>query len=202
MASIEKQTTSPSSVTYDDVMAAKDRVTGQVMRTPTVRSEKLSELTGADIWLKLENLHYTGAFKERGALNKLLILTDGERKAGVVAASAGNHAQGLAHHARKLGIAATIYMPKTTPEIKVRATRDLGAKVELIGDVYDEAAAAASEISRQTGATFIHPFDDEAVVAGQGVVGLEMIDDIDAAGGSLDTIVVPIGGGGLASGVA
>ncbi|MBI1391452.1 MAG: threonine ammonia-lyase [Alphaproteobacteria bacterium] len=188
--------------TYEDVIAARDRTAGRIMRPPLIRSEKLSQLTGADIWLKLENLHFTGAFKERGALNKLLTLTAAERSAGVVAASAGNHAQGLAHHASKLGVAATIVMPKTTPEVKVRATRDLGAKVELIGAVYDDAADAAAAICARTGATFVHPFDDAAVIAGQGVIGLEMLEDIAAAGGGLDAIIAPVGGGGLVSGIA
>ncbi|MEO1014563.1 MAG: threonine ammonia-lyase [Pseudomonadota bacterium] len=200
------ETSAPASDTlapsYEDIVAARGRIADGIMRPPLLRADKLSEMTGADLWLKLENLHYTGAFKERGALNKLLTLTEAERAAGVVAASAGNHAQGLAHHARRLGIDATIVMPRTTPEVKVRATRDLGAKVELIGAVYDEAAEAAHEMCEARGATFVHPFDDPAVIAGQGVIGLEMAEEIAAAGRAFDAVIAPIGGGGLMSGLA
>ncbi len=181
-----------------DVEAAAARIKGQVMRTPMVRAEKLSALTGADLWLKLENLQYTGAFKERGALNKLLLLSDDERKAGVIAASAGNHAQGLARHAAKLGVAATIVMPTTTPDVKVRQTRDLGASVVLHGLTFDEARERADALQADRGLIFVHPFDDPDVIAGQGTVALEMLSD----GPDFDALIAPIGGGGLIAGMA
>ncbi len=181
-----------------DVREAAGRIAGRVMRTPLVRAAKLSALTGADIWLKLENLQYTGAFKERGALNKLLMLDDEARRRGVIAASAGNHAQGLAYHARALGTPATIVMPKTTPDVKVRQTRDLGAEIVLAGHAFDEASEAAFALQRERGLTFVHPFDDPAVIAGQGTIALEMLDD----GPAFDDIITPIGGGGLISGMA
>ena len=184
--------------TADDVIAAGERIKGRVIRTPLTHAAKLSALTGADIWLKLENLQYTGAFKERGALNKLLLLSPEARARGVIAASAGNHAQGLAYHARALGAPATIVMPKTTPDVKVRQTRDLGAEVILTGQTFDEASAAAFDVQRARGLTFIHPFDDPAVIAGQGTIALEMLED----GPDFDDVVVPIGGGGLISGMA
>ncbi len=168
------------------------------MRTPLVRAEKLSALTGADIWLKLENLQYTGAFKERGALNKLLLLSAEDRARGVIAASAGNHAQGVAYHARALGVPATIVMPVTTPDVKVRQTRALGAGVVLYGHAFDEASAKAFELRRERDLIFVHPFDDPHVIAGQGTVALEMLED----GPAFDAFVIPIGGGGLISGVA
>ena len=184
--------------TAEDVIAAGERIRGRVIRTPLTHAAKLSALTKADIWLKLENLQYTGAFKERGALNKLLLLTPEARARGVIAASAGNHAQGLAYHARALGAPATIVMPKTTPDVKVRQTRDLGAEVILTGQTFDEASAAAVELQRARGLTFVHPFDDPDVIAGQGTIALEMLED----GPDFDDVVVPIGGGGLISGMA
>lgn len=184
--------------TAEDVIAAGERIKGRVIRTPLTHAAKLSALTGADIWLKLENLQYTGAFKERGALNKLLLLSPEARARGVIAASAGNHAQGLAYHARALGAPATIVMPKTTPDVKVRQTRDLGAEVILTGQTFDEASAAAFDVQRARGLTFVHPFDDPAVIAGQGTIALEMLED----GPDFDDVVVPIGGGGLISGMA
>jgi len=184
--------------TAQDVAAAAMRIEGRVMRTPLVRAEKLCAITGADIWLKLENLQYTGAFKERGALNKLLQLTGAEKANGVITASAGNHAQGLAYHARALGIAATIVMPETTPDVKVRQTRVLGAEVVLAGDDFDAASARAFEMQASRNLVFVHPFDDPDVIAGQGVIALEMIED----GPSFDAMIVPIGGGGLISGMA
>ncbi|MEM9495776.1 MAG: threonine ammonia-lyase [Pseudomonadota bacterium] len=188
----------PRLPTAQDVADAAARIDGRVMRTPLVRAGKLSAMTGADIWVKLENLQYTGAFKERGALNKLLLLTDAEKARGVIAASAGNHAQGLAYHARAAGVAATIVMPTMTPDVKVRQTRELGAEVVLAGDDYDEASAAAHDLQREKDLVFVPPFDDPAIVAGQGTVALEMIED----GPAFDVIAVPIGGGGLLSGMA
>lgn len=183
---------------FEDVKAAAARIKGRVVRTPVVRAEKLSALTGADIWLKLESLQYTGAFKERGALNKLLAMPAETRARGVIAASAGNHAQGLARHAKALGVAATIVMPATTPDIKVRQTRDFGAAVVLAGHTFEEARERASAIRAERGLVFVHPFDDLDIIAGQGTVALEMIED----GPRYDAIVVPIGGGGLIAGMA
>lgn len=184
--------------TVADVDAAAARIKGRVMHTPLVRAEKLSALTGADLWLKLENLQYTGAFKERGALNKLMLLSDDEKKRGVIAASAGNHAQGVAYNARTLGITAVIVMPTTTPDVKVRQTRELGAEVVLAGEDFDEASAHARTLQEKRGLVFVHPFDDRDVIAGQGTVALEMIED----GPAFDAVLVPIGGGGLISGMA
>ena len=189
--------------TAQDVRDAATRAAGRILRTPTIRAEKLSALTGADLWLKLENLHYTGAFKERGALNKLLSLSETERKRGVIAASAGNHSQGLAYHAKALGVHATIVMPETTPDVKVRQTRDLGAEVVLRGMVFEDAYEKACEIRDSQELVFVHPFDDPHVIAGQGTVALEMIEDAPTAGADpFDALVVPIGGGGLISGMA
>ena len=184
--------------TAADVEAAQDRIKGRIMHTPMVRAEKLSAVTGVDIWLKLENLQYTGAFKERGALNKLLLLTDDEKSRGVIAASAGNHAQGVAYHARALKIPATIVMPITTPDVKVRQTKELGADVVLSGHTFDEASEAAAIIQDERTLTFVHPFDDPQVIAGQGTLALEMLAD----GPSFDAMIVPIGGGGLISGMS
>ncbi|WP_411816846.1 threonine ammonia-lyase [Hyphococcus sp. DH-69] len=184
--------------TADDVRAAAPRIAGRITRTPIIHAEKLSAMTGADIWLKLENLQYTGAFKERGALNKLLLLSDDERARGVIAASAGNHAQGLARHARALGIPATIVMPITTPDVKVRQTRELGAEVVLVGNDFDEAKLAAAKIQDERSLTFVHPFDDPEVIAGQGTIAIEMLED----GPKFDAMIVPIGGGGLIAGMA
>jgi threonine dehydratase len=184
--------------TAEDVAAAAKRIDGHVMRTPLVRAEKLSALTGADIWLKLECLQYTGAFKERGALNKLAQLSDDERKRGVIAASAGNHAQGVAFHARALGIAATVVMPVTTPDVKIRQTRELGAEVIRAGHSFDEARDHAYELELRRALVFVHPFDDADIIAGQGTLALEMLDD----GPHYDAMVIPIGGGGLISGMA
>ncbi len=184
--------------TAGDVAAAAARIDGRVMRTPLVRAEKLSALTGADIWLKLECLQYTGAFKERGALNKLTQLSDDERTRGVIAASAGNHAQGVAFHARALGMTATVVMPITTPDVKIRQTRELGAEVIRAGHTFDEARDHAHELERSRGLVFVHPFDDGDIIAGQGTVALEMLAD----GPRYDAMIVPIGGGGLISGMA
>lgn len=184
--------------TAQDVDAAAARIAGRVMRTPLIHAEKLSRLTGADIWLKLENLQYTGAFKERGALNKLLRLSPNERKQGVIAASAGNHAQGLARNASALGVAATIVMPETTPDVKIRQTEVLGAKVVLHGEDFDEASAHAYALQKAESLIFVHPFDDADVIAGQGTIALEMIED----GPKFDAMIIPIGGGGLIAGMA
>lgn len=181
-----------------DVREAAARIKGRVMRTPLVRAEKLSAITGADLWLKLESLQFTGAFKERGALNKLLTLGDADRRRGVIAASAGNHAQGLARHAKALGVPATIVMPATTPDVKVRQTRALEAQVVLAGHSFEEAQERANALCAERGLVFVHPFDDPEIIAGQGTIALEMIAD----GPRFDTMVVPIGGGGLISGMA
>ncbi|OYU15174.1 MAG: threonine ammonia-lyase [Alphaproteobacteria bacterium PA4] len=190
--------TAPLPIALADVEAAARAISGQIIRTPCLRSQTLSELTGADVWLKFENLQFTAAYKERGALNKLLSLTAEERQRGVIAASAGNHAQGLAYGAKRLGIPATIVMPKFTPVVKVQQTEGHGAHVVLFGEKFEEAAAHAHELAAKRGFVFVHPFDDALVMAGQGTVGLEMLDDAP----DLDTLVVPIGGGGLISGIA
>jgi len=169
-----------------------------VLRTPFLHAGKLSAMTGADIWIKYENLQYTGAFKERGALAKLLSLTEAERRAGVIAASAGNHAQGVARHASRMGITATIVMPRLTPMVKVEQTEALGAKVILHGEEFDEANAYAREKCAREGLTFVHPFDDPYVLAGQGTIAEEMLEDAP----DLDVLIAPIGGGGLLSGMA
>lgn len=185
-------------VTLDDVRAAHDRIRGSVVRTPTLHSQTLSALTGATVYLKFENLQFTAAYKERGALNRLLQLGDNARKNGVIAASAGNHAQGLAYHGGKLGIPVTIVMPETTPLVKVQQTRAHGAEVVLIGQDFDTAYAHAKKLEGERGLTFVHPFDDPEIMAGQGTVAIEMLEDAP----DLDMIVVPVGGGGLVSGVA
>jgi len=184
--------------TIDDIRAAAERIKGAVIRTPMLVSRTLSEIIGAEVWLKFENLQFTAAYKERGALNKLLQLSPEERKRGVIAASAGNHAQAVAYHAKRLGIPATIVMPEPTPTVKVTQTAGHGATVVLFGEVFDDAYAKARELSAEKGYVFIHPFDDPQIIAGAGTVGLEMLEDAP----DLDTIVVPIGGGGLMSGVS
>jgi threonine dehydratase len=184
--------------TADDVRRAAGRIKGRVNRTPLVKAEKLSALTGAEIWLKLEIFQQTGAFKERGAVNKLLSLTEAERRRGVIAASAGNHGQGVALHARTLGVSATIVMPTTTPDVKVRETRALGADVMLAGHGFEEARRHAEKIRIEKGLLFIHPFDDADIIAGQGTIALEMLED----GPEFDSVIVPVGGGGLISGMA
>jgi threonine dehydratase len=185
-------------LTLDDVRAAAQRIGGAVERTPCLRSRTLSRLTGAEVWLKFENLQFTAAFKERGALNKLLLLGEAGRKRGVIAMSAGNHAQGVAYHARRLGARAVIVMPRGTPNTKLRSTQVLGAEVVLEGETLAEAARHAHALAAREGLTFIHPYDDPAVVAGQGTVALEMLEQAPA----LDVLVVPVGGGGLISGMA
>ena len=184
--------------TIDDIRVAAERVNGAVVRTPMLVSRTLSEITGAEIWLKFENLQFTAAYKERGALNKLLQLSAEERARGVIAASAGNHAQAVAYHAKRLGIPATIVMPESTPTVKVTQTAGHGAKVVLHGNIVDDAFAKARELALESGYVFIHAFDDPQIIAGAGTVGVEMLEDAP----DLDAIVVPIGGGGLMSGVS
>jgi len=186
------------SITLEDIRAAARAIEGAVERTPMHRSRTLSEVTGADIHIKFENLQFTASFKERGALNKLLSLPPEQHARGVIAMSAGNHAQGVAYHAQRLGIPATIVMPKGTPYVKVRQTEHYGATVVLEGGVLAEAAAHAHETAEREGLTFVHPYDDEYVMAGQGTIALEMLEDYP----DLDVIVVPVGGGGLISGIA
>lgn len=185
-------------VTFEDIQDAARQLEGRVVRTPGLSSGVLSELAGADIVLKLENLQVTGSFKPRGAYIKLASLSAKDRKRGVIAASAGNHAQGVAYHARELGIPATIYMPEATPFSKVGRTQALGAKVVLEGEGLAEAREAALRQGEAEGQAFIHPYDDEKIIAGQGTVGLELLTDFP----DLDVLVVPIGGGGLIAGTA
>lgn len=185
-------------VTIDAIRAAAQRLHGRVERTPMRRSRALSETTGADVWVKYENDQYTAAFKERGALNKLLQLTDSEKKRGVIAASAGNHAQALAHHARELGVPTTIVMPRGTPNVKVEQTRARGATIVLEGETFDDAYAHALTLREQRNLVFVHPFNDIEVMIGQGTTALEMLEDAP----NLDMLVVPIGGGGLIAGMS
>jgi threonine dehydratase len=184
--------------TIDDIRAAAERIKGSVIRTPMMKSHTLSEIVDAEVWLKFENLQFTAAYKERGALNKLLQLSEEERSRGVVAASAGNHAQAVAYHGRRLGIPVTIVMPESTPMIKVTQTEGHGANVVLHGERFDDAYAYALELEEKNGYVFVHPFDDVAVMSGAGTVALEMLEDAP----DLDMLVTPIGGGGLISGVA
>jgi threonine dehydratase len=185
-------------VTLETIQDAQRLIEGAVSHTPFEPSRTLSQLCGAEIFLKLENLQYTASFKDRGALVKLLSLGDVQRRAGVVAASAGNHAQGVAYHAQRLGIPATIVMPLNTPFTKVVRTRDFGATVVLHGEGVAEAARHAVELGNRGGLTFVHPYDDERIIAGQGTVALEMLSAVP----DLDALVVPIGGGGLIAGCA
>ncbi len=184
-------------LTLADVRAAAERILGAVVRTDMDYSHTLSQIAGCEIWLKFENLQFTAAYKERGALNALLMLNEEQRSRGVIAASAGNHAQGLSYHGTKLGIPVTIVMPRTTPTVKVMQTEQVGGKVVLEGETFDEAYAQARSMEKQLGLTFIHPFDDPLVAAGQGTVALEMLEDMP----DLDVLVIPVGGGGLASGM-
>jgi len=185
-------------LTIQAIREARERIRDSIYLSPFVRSETFSKLTGNSIFFKLDHLQMTGAFKERGALNKILLLTEEERQRGVIAASAGNHAQAVAYHATKRGIAAEICMPLTTPITKVSATRGYGAEVVLVGANYDEACHEAMRRCHEGNLTFIHPFDDEAVIAGQGTIGLEMLE----VNSDLDAVIVPVGGGGLIAGVA
>ncbi|MEX1106539.1 MAG: threonine ammonia-lyase [Ilumatobacteraceae bacterium] len=183
-------------LTYADVLAAAERIRGEIGVSGAARSHTLSEITGAEVWIKFENLQYTGSFKERGALNRLALLTPDERSRGVVAMSAGNHAQGLAHHATRLGIASTIVMPLGTPMVKVARTRDLGADVVLAGETLAEAHDHALSLVRDRGLVFVPPYDCPVVMAGQGTVALELLEQVP----ELEMIVVPVGGGGLIAG--
>ena len=185
-------------LTLDDVRAAAKRIEGAVVKTPLMHSITLSEITGADVWLKFENLQFTAAYKERGALNALLQLSEEQRAKGVIAASAGNHSQGLSYHGRRLGVPVTIVMPSTTPSVKVMQTESVGGNVVLHGETFDEAYAHARDLEVERGLTFVHPFDDPQVAAGQGTAALEMLEQKD----DFDCLVVPIGGGGLMSGMA
>lgn len=184
-------------ITIDDVRRAAEIIKGQVLRTPLVPSPRLSQLTGASVFVKHENMQPTGSFKERGAVTKLESLTAEERKRGVIAMSAGNHAQAVAYHARRLGIPSTIVMPESAPLVKAENTRSYGARVILFGETLYESADRARQIAADEQLVFVHPYDDPKVMAGQGTIGLEMLEDLP----NLDQIVVPIGGGGLISGI-
>ncbi|HKY38846.1 MAG TPA: threonine ammonia-lyase [Polyangiaceae bacterium] len=185
-------------LSFSDVESAQARIAGRVRRTPLSESAALSRLSGSSVHLKLENLQFTGSFKERGAANRLLVLSEAERARGVITASAGNHAQAVALHASRLGVTATIVMPEATPLVKVQATEQHGARVILHGSGYDEAAERAAEIAKESAAVYVHPFDDEVVMAGQGTIGLELVEQLP----ELDAVVVPVGGGGLIAGIA
>jgi threonine dehydratase len=182
----------------DDVRRAAATIAGQVLRTPLLPAPRLSALVGAEIWVKYENLQITNSFKERGALNRLAALDEAQRRRGVIAMSAGNHAQAVAYHARRLGIPATIVMPTTTPFVKVAATEAHGARVVLDGDTLADSQARTERMVADEGLTLVHPYDDPLVAAGQGTIGLEMMEERP----DLDTLVIPVGGGGLASGIA
>ncbi len=185
-------------VTLAAVRQAAAGLRGQITRTPCLQAQTLSGITGASVWLKFENLQFTGSFKERGAFNKLSRLGASERGRGVIAMSAGNHAQGVAYHAKRLGIAATIVMPKNTPYVKVKHTEGHGARVILEGRTIEEAAAFATQLAAREELVFIHPYDDPQVIAGQGTTAIEMLEDAP----EIDCLVVPVGGGGLVSGMA
>ncbi len=185
-------------VTLADVQAAHGRIRDAIIRTPTLHSQTLSALTGAEVHLKFENLQFTAAYKERGALNRLLVLGDNALKTGVIAASAGNHAQALAYHGKRLGVPVTIVMPVPTPIVKVMQTEGHGARVVLHGETFDAAYSHARELEAAENLTFVHPFDEPDIVAGQGTVAIEMLEDVPG----LDCFAVPIGGGGLISGLS
>lgn len=185
-------------ITLADIRAAALRLQGQVLCTPCVASRTLSDITGAQVYLKFENLQFTASFKERGACNKLAQLSARERARGVIAMSAGNHAQGVAYHAQRLGLRAVIVMPRFTPGVKVERTRGFGAEVLLHGDTLDEARAHALELAQEQGLIFVHPYDDAQIIAGQGTVALEMLAEVP----DLETLVVAVGGGGLMAGMA
>src|SRR6202789_3054916 len=195
---IDRMSSTTTSLTLTDILAARERIEAAVYRTPCMRSEMLSRMSELIVFLKLENLQMTGSFKERGALNRIAMLTPEQERRGVVAASAGNHAQGVAYHATRRGIRAVIVMPLTTPLVKVQATRGFGAEVVLHGGNYDEACIEATRLCEEQGMTFIHPFDDALVMAGQGTIGLELLEQVE----DLQAVVAPIGGGGLIGGIA
>lgn len=199
MATTAAQPPAPTlPVGFADIAAAHARIADAIVRTPCLHSRTLSAITGASVWLKFENLQFTAAFKERGALNKLMLMPEELRARGVIAASAGNHSQGLSYHAARLGVPTTIVMPRPTPIVKVQQTEGHGATVILHGETFDEAYAHARTIEARQGLTFVHPFDDPEIIAGQGTLAIEMLEDAPA----IDTLVVPIGGGGLISGCA
>ena len=185
-------------LTLNDIEQAAQRIQGHLLNTPCVESRTLSQLTGAQVFLKFENLQYTASFKERGACNKLAQLSADERRSGVIAMSAGNHAQGVAYHAQRLGLRAVIVMPRFTPGVKIERTRGFGAEVVLQGDTLDESSAHARVLAGREGLVFVHPYDDEAIVAGQGTVGLEMLQAVP----DLETLIIAVGGGGLIAGMA
>ena len=185
-------------ISLETVRAAAARIAGAVAHTPCLPSQTLSRLTGCELYLKFENLQFTASFKERGALNKLLSLSEAERRRGVIAMSAGNHAQAVAYHAARLGIPAQIVMPKGSPNTKIKNTRVHGATVLLEGETLDDAARHAHALAARDGLVFVHPYEDELIIAGQGTLGLEMLDSVPA----LDVLAVPIGGGGLIAGIA
>ncbi len=184
--------------TLEDIQAARERIDGIARVTPVYGSETFSKLAGREVWLKAENLQRTGAFKVRGACNKLATLSDEERAAGVVAASAGNHGQAVAWAAREVGVAARIYVPQDAPMAKVEACRNYGAETVMVGEIFEEALSAALADVEESGATFVHPFEDPTVIAGQGTIGLELAEQVPNAG----TVLIPVGGGGLATGIA
>ena len=184
--------------TLADIEAARARIIDRIRATPVYGSDALTTRTGRRVWLKAENLQRTGSFKVRGAVNKLATLGEGERRAGVVAASAGNHGQAVAWAAREAGVKATVFMPQDAPMAKVEPTKNYGAKAELTGGTFEEALNAAFAYAESTGATFVHPYEDEKVIAGQGTIGLELVEQVS----DLETVVIPVGGGGLASGIA
>ncbi len=186
-----------SLLTIDDIRAAAQRIGSAILRTPTTESRTLGAMVGAQVFLKFENLQFTAAYKERGALNTLLMMEQEQRSSGVIAASAGNHAQALAYHGARLGVPVTIVMPHTTPMVKVFQTQSHGAEIILFGETFDDAYTHARELEGQRGLTFVHPFDDPRIAAGQGTVALEMLEDQP----DIDMLVIPIGGGGLFSGM-
>ena len=186
------------SVSLADIQAAREVISGHIANTPCLHSRTLSEITGANVYLKFENHQFTASFKERGALNKLTSLNASQRRAGVIAASAGNHAQGVSYHATRMGVPSVIVMPRFTPNVKVDMTRRHGAEVVLFGDDFDEAKTHAFQLADQRGLTFVHPYDDEKVIAGQGTIALEMLE----AQPQLDVLCIAIGGGGLISGMS
>jgi len=196
-AALQPASGEASLLTAADVHAAAGRIAGAVVRTPTLHSRTLSAIAGCEVWLKFENHQFTASYKERGALNAMLVLGGDKCNRGVIAASAGNHSQGLSYHGRRLGIPVTIVMPRTPPTVKVMQTEMVGGTVVLEGENYDEAYAHARKLAAQLELTFVHPFDDPRVAAGQGTVALEMLEDVP----ELDTLVLPVGGGGLSSGM-
>ena len=190
--------TIPAMIELADIRAAADRLQGHVLNTPCVESRTISQIAGAQVFLKFANLQFTASFKERGACNKLAQLSAAERRRGVIAMSAGNHAQGVAYHAQRLGLRAVIVMPRFTPGVKVERTRSFGAEIVLHGDTLDESRSHALALAAEQQLIFVHPYDDEAIIAGQGTVGIEMLEAVP----SLDTLVVAVGGGGLIGGIA